>query len=480
MLGGVAAVSLAVSGILQWGAAYQRWGACDADTVLTDGAVAPGFDFTGSTECFMHEDHLFDYSLPADPWVAIGTAAQLYGWAMLFLAVAIVLIAVAPVMHGSMERSRAVRSGTVTVAGAAVFAAGITVTGVHAILSGAAGSPSSWLTTAGIAMWVSQLAWIVWLVATALRTPRWSPPVLLLGAFTPIALIPLYAIAPLFVGGYWSHDSTPWTEAIPAYAAGLAAVLVVVALLPDITGTRHAAATRAPAPAVDPDPTGGDALAPRPRLFRVAMVCVAAALLIAAAVSRLLVLGWWETQTDPLVPAVHTLIASACTLAAVVLVGLAALTSTTAQGRVGWRRFAAASLAVYAAAAATEAVIAMRGASVHDADAPMTAWDLVFTPAVHVGQAAFLALLVAVAVVAPVWLLPLLPLGSGTLIGASIASAVGGMLGSLVAPGDFRAAALAFVVVPVLAAALAVGTLFAEPRLIRGIERMRASGARIS
>ncbi|MCM6763538.1 hypothetical protein NB037_14030 [Rathayibacter sp. ZW T2_19] len=198
----IAAVALLASAALQLQAATQRW-------VTASGSRAPADRSI--------EDHLFDYSVPAEPWEAVGTAAQVFGVGTLLLAAGVLAM-----MRALSPRVLAPAS----IAVAAVFA----LTGVHALVSGLLGTP----TPLG-ATWLQLLTGIVpvvGLVALAVAVLRRAPSlavayVLLLGSSLPGQLIAIFSIAPMIMG-YASHDTTPWSEAVIAATTGAAGLAALV------------------------------------------------------------------------------------------------------------------------------------------------------------------------------------------------------------------------------------------------------------
>jgi len=202
-----AAVLLLGSGALQLVASLQRW---------------VGFRDSRAPDDISAEDHLYDYSYPSDPWVPIGTAAQLFGLGCLLLAVGVlVMLAAAP-----RRRIPAMLLPAVVAAGS--FA----LDGAHALSSGLAGVPSPvqhWLD----AQWFISLIGFCCLVVLGVLWLRTSRAVaaaclLLLGSTVPGYLVATFGIAPA-LAGYQSHDTTPWTETIVAVSAAFAGIAMLVA-----------------------------------------------------------------------------------------------------------------------------------------------------------------------------------------------------------------------------------------------------------
>jgi hypothetical protein len=195
-----------LSGVLQIVASVERWVVARADL--------PAGDVT-------FEDHLYDYFWPADPWVPIGTAAQVVGLALLLVAAAVGVLAL------SLRRTGTAWA-LIAVGGVAVP---IAVTGMHALASGAIGAPTFLQHGA-----VQAIAWAVpflGLLALAVRWIARAPflalaAVLLLGVTLPGYLVATFAIAPRLVG-YQSHDTTPWSETVVAVCTLLAGVSLAAA-----------------------------------------------------------------------------------------------------------------------------------------------------------------------------------------------------------------------------------------------------------
>ncbi|KQQ21817.1 hypothetical protein ASF48_00755 [Rathayibacter sp. Leaf299] len=200
----LAAAAFLASAALQLQAAVQRW--------LIVGEAGTPADRT-------IQDHLYDYSMPADPWVNVGAAAQVFGVATLLLAAGILALmrALAPV-------SAVFRASAVAVA--AVFA----LNGAHALVSGLLGAPTP--IGAPLLQMALSLIPVLGLGALAVRALGRSVALgvafaCLLGSTMPGVLLATFVIAPA-VMGFQSHDTTPWSEAVTAVstaAAGLAALV---------------------------------------------------------------------------------------------------------------------------------------------------------------------------------------------------------------------------------------------------------------
>lgn len=204
-----AAVLMAASVPLLLAASLRRWTQC-----------ASFGDDSGASMCGLLEDHLFDYQNPSEPWTVIDGSAQLFGAGLILVAVAVLVVTL------GVTRPR----GLLLWASATVTAAAFAFGGVHALVSGLLGSPSAlsgW--TAHVAI-LGQVAWLAWWGTTYVRAPLLALALLPTGMFTAGGDVVVYAIAPLFVG-YSSYDTTPWSESIPAYGAGLSALALLVTLV---------------------------------------------------------------------------------------------------------------------------------------------------------------------------------------------------------------------------------------------------------
>ena len=167
------------------------------------------------------EDHLFDYTSPADPWEPVGTAAEVNGIGLLLIAAGIIALtrAVAPRGRSLLRLT----SGAV----ASVFV----LNGLHGIASGALGVPTP-LQFPLLQMMLG-LVPVIGLGALAAKAFRRSPAVALacaclLGSTTPGLLVATFVVAPAVVG-YQSFDTTPWTEAVIAVSTGLAGCAMLAA-----------------------------------------------------------------------------------------------------------------------------------------------------------------------------------------------------------------------------------------------------------
>lgn len=210
------AVALAGSATLTYAAAWQRWWpACPRG----------GFD---SDACMRLQSHEYDFQLPTDPWVPVGQAAELYGGALLALAVAALLLPA--VLRPDRSTTDGGRWRVFATLVAVVPAASLALLGVYTLRSGQAGELVSMPGTVLVfVVWC--LAWPACLTVLAAAAPgvrprRALPVAVLLGFATPIPAALLFG--PVFAG-YVSYDTAPWSEAasVPLLLAAAVAVLFV-------------------------------------------------------------------------------------------------------------------------------------------------------------------------------------------------------------------------------------------------------------
>lgn len=166
------------------------------------------------------EDHLFDYSYPADPWDGLGSTAQTFGAGVLLLA------------FGFLVMARAVPKSTNRLQRVLVImvAVPLSVSGGHALISGVMGAPTL-LQFPPLLLLLSLVECVGLLLLSALwLKPAWPASVacvLLLGNTIPGYLLASVQVAPAIVG-YQSHDTTPWTEAVVAATAAAAGLALLV------------------------------------------------------------------------------------------------------------------------------------------------------------------------------------------------------------------------------------------------------------
>ncbi|MFD1505888.1 hypothetical protein FE374_00205 [Georgenia yuyongxinii] len=124
----MALLLLMASAVLGLQAAWSRWAVCfvDADPPLPGMATLDG-------ACVAVQDHLYDYTIPSDPWMPIADAAQREGLSLLALGLPVVLLSLT-VMNRWFIWVLGVAAG---IAVGSVWLA----MGVQTFLSGLAGEP---------------------------------------------------------------------------------------------------------------------------------------------------------------------------------------------------------------------------------------------------------------------------------------------------------------------------------------------------
>jgi hypothetical protein len=208
--GFIAGGSLLLSAVLQFIAASQRWLFADSDAVGSDRSV---------------EDHLFDYTIPLDPWVSIGNAATLFGAGYLLIAGAIVGIGIGA--HRRATQARAILPTAFVAAAPFAFFA------LHALVSGLLAVPSplagAFATTGALVFGVAQVVALLALAALIFRRSwAWSIGMLLLTGTSVFGyVIATFVVAPAIVG-YQSYDTTPWTEGVLAAVTAASALFMFV------------------------------------------------------------------------------------------------------------------------------------------------------------------------------------------------------------------------------------------------------------
>jgi MFS family permease len=207
----LAGSAIALSALLQTAAAAQRWALEVRD---------PGPQRT-------IEDHLFDYVIPVEPWVSIGSAALLFGVGYLLIAVGIVCLGLG---------CRAVRgAGSAPVIAAVVSGAPVAVFGLHAAVSGMTGAPSALalLMPVGFTFLggVQIAGLVVMATMAASRSRGWAVGLIVLTATSVFGYVLAgFHIAPL-LAGYQSYDTTPWTEGVVAAFTLVAATAILIGSL---------------------------------------------------------------------------------------------------------------------------------------------------------------------------------------------------------------------------------------------------------
>jgi len=191
---------LLASGALMVAGSAERW----ADV------CAPGQG--ESRACDLRQDHLYDFLPPGDPWQPIGDAAELAGWSLLALSLALPLLPWALTGH----RPRLGVSIAVAASTAAVGAVGLAT--LRSGLSGEVVEPTYPGLTFNTWLFLPPLVFGV-LAARARGLTRASAVLLVVG--TPLVAAFSYAIG--------SYDAAPWWEAVAGGLTGLAGVVLLVA-----------------------------------------------------------------------------------------------------------------------------------------------------------------------------------------------------------------------------------------------------------
>jgi hypothetical protein len=213
----LASAALLSSGLLMVVASAERWWPM----------CRPGLFDTDA--CLTRQDHLYDFVFVAEPWTAVGSAAEFAGISMLLLASA---MAVLPSVLSRRPRPLTWVIG-------AVLAVGNAFVGLHALLSGLNGEvvslPGPIVSGAFASMVIFWPAWATawWLIAVSgadWRPRNWWGLAL---AVTLMLASPgaLFILVGPMVVNYVSHDTTPWTEAVGGCLLVLAAALVWPAVL---------------------------------------------------------------------------------------------------------------------------------------------------------------------------------------------------------------------------------------------------------
>lgn len=187
---------LAASGLVSIAAARERWWpACGQG----------GFD---TRACLSLQDHQHDLVPFGEPWQPVGGSAEIYGLALLLLAVAVALLPLP--LFGR-------RPGAATWALSVMMSLSVLVVAASTWLSGRADEVVT-PPALGPAAWFWLVGWPIALSVWVVLTPGqgrphivWRPVALaLLMMSTPLAQM---LLAPMLVD-YTSHDTAPWSEAV--------------------------------------------------------------------------------------------------------------------------------------------------------------------------------------------------------------------------------------------------------------------------
>ncbi|MCK6211606.1 hypothetical protein KZX45_13730 [Georgenia sp. EYE_87] len=223
-----AVLLLGASVALGWQAAWSRFGVC---FVGGDPPLA-GLPEDSTLACYAVQDHLYDYDVPADPWVPIADAAQREGLSLMALGVGVGLVAL------SVAGRWYVR--LLSVVGGANFAAAMVGTGVPVLRSGLAGEPvgfGDWLAASSLTFLTPLATPALAVLATpALAVLAWHRGgrdgrivAVFWAAVTVAQPFPEFIIS-LFLWG--SHDTSPLNGLLRCVAVAVAAVAVAVTLVP--------------------------------------------------------------------------------------------------------------------------------------------------------------------------------------------------------------------------------------------------------
>lgn len=214
----VAAGLFFASALVQWNASMQRW-----------------VTFSGSTDSNgpSAEDHMYDYYLPSEEWVPIGSAAELLGIGLLLMAMGFAVFATAVLLipDPTKDHIKAVAAMSLgfdlllVLATAGSFA----WMGLHTLLSGLQGAEAG-LLDSGL---VRQLLLYLGFLAPVILAVRWRNRlpaasitcVFLLGSTIVGYMVSTYLLAPLIAG--MSHDTARWTETVIAVSTAAAGVATV-------------------------------------------------------------------------------------------------------------------------------------------------------------------------------------------------------------------------------------------------------------
>ena len=195
----VTGVLLGVSGALVCAASWQRWG-----------GACPWVGGVDDTLCALRQDHLYDFLAPTLPWEPVGTAAQLAGWSLLVLALALV-----PLPWALLGRRPDIASA-VALLGAVLATGAVGVAIVRSGLTGSVVEP----VVADVTLFVWALVPPVLLVRFAVASRGWA----LGAALTLILATPLVASFSYAIGPF---DAQPWWEAVSGLLTATAGVCLL-------------------------------------------------------------------------------------------------------------------------------------------------------------------------------------------------------------------------------------------------------------
>jgi hypothetical protein len=210
-------LALVAAGVLLWVASSQRWS-----------GFCPWGGDPGTRACDLRQDHRYDFLLPADPWIPVGSSAELGGAALLVVAAALL-----PATWALRGR----RPGLLLTAMAAACVLAYASIGLATLRSGLTGQVvepgSPGLAFAGWLLAPTVL--LGTLVVLARGWARAAAVLLILGS--PMVAMVSYAIG--------SFDAAPWWEATMGVLLGGAGTCLVVAAVLRSTPSTDPAPARA-------------------------------------------------------------------------------------------------------------------------------------------------------------------------------------------------------------------------------------------
>lgn len=222
----VVGVLLGVSGALIYAASWQRWG-----------GACPWVGGVDDALCALRQDHLYDFLPPTLPWEPVGAAAQLAGWSLLVLA-----LALGPLPWALLRR----RPGAVSTVALVCAVLATAAVGAAIVRSGLTGRVVEPL-VAGPTLFVWAIVAPLLLVRFAVAARGWP----LASAVTLILATPIVAGVSYAIGPF---DARPWWEAVSGLLTATAGLcLLGAAAFSGRSPTRERTVVRA-----SPALAGGD------------------------------------------------------------------------------------------------------------------------------------------------------------------------------------------------------------------------------
>lgn len=197
---------LLVSGVLLVAASWQRWA-----------SACPWGTSQETDACLYRQDDRYGFLAPGDPWVPVGSAAELAGTSLLLLAAALLVLpwAMAPRRKGS---------GLAVALGLAVPGAlACSDLGLATLRSGLTGRPVEHVGGAvTVALFVLAPVSLYAFTAATTRVPLRTA-----------AAVPLVLASPLFAVLYsvGPYDDRPWWEAVSGAFTALGGLCLLVSAL---------------------------------------------------------------------------------------------------------------------------------------------------------------------------------------------------------------------------------------------------------